>query len=532
MATPRKPRPRRAAGPASSTSSASDPGTRAVRFVNNLSHTGDFLGTPFELRPWQESILRRLFGTLRPDGLRRYRKAFLALPRKQGKTELAAAILLYLLLGTGKRGQMLYSASGDRAQASLIFKAAASMVRNDPELERLCQVYDGYKKIVCEPLDSTYEALSSDAPRKHGLGPSAVLFDEVHVLPNRELHDVLTTGFAARREQLTLYITTAGWDRHSLCHELWEYAEHVRDGIIQDPTFLPVLYAAAKDDDWADEATWRKAMPALGDFCSLETIRDECRKAQNLPSYENTFRQLYLNQWTEQASRWLSTDRWAACGTLDPAGMAALLDGRECFAGLDLGVTGDMSALCTATPNDLGGFDLDWRYWVPRDGKWRQEKDNARQYALWEKQGRLSFTEGEATDFDRVEADILELNERRPFRLLCADRAYATMLLSRLFHNFGLPVKGIAQGPVTLNEPMVRLESMLLDGQLRHDGHPVAAWNAANASVIRTTTGLMHLDKSAATRRIDGLAAAIDALAGAAAAGGLSAPAAPTVEWI
>jgi phage terminase large subunit-like protein len=305
-------------------------------------------------------------------------------------------------------------------------------------------------------------------------------------------------------------ITTAGWDRTSLCYDEWQYAVGVRDGTIEDPTYLPVLYAADPDDDWTAEATWRKAMPALGDFCNLDFIREEFRKARERPRFENTFKQLYLNLWTEQAARWLSTDRWAACATLDDP---AELDGLPCFAGLDLGVTGDMAALCTATAEPGGTVALDWRYWVPRDGRWRQERHNADMYALWEKQGRLTFTDGEATDFNAIEADVLALNERRPMRLLCADRAYATMLLSRLFNLHDLPVKGIAQGPVTLNEPMVRLESLLLDGRLRHDGHPVAAWNVANAAVTRNSTGLMHLDKSAATRRIDGLAAAVNALA-------------------
>ena len=218
------------------------PGDRAVQFINNLTHTGDFGGEPFRLRPWQEKPTREIFGTIRPDGLRQYRRVFMALPRKQGKTELTAAYLLFLLMGTGKTSQTIYSASGDKAQASLIFRAAAQMIRNDSRLSKLCLVYDGYKRIEFKPAGNVYEALSSDAPLKHGLGPSAVLFDELHVLPDRELFRVLTTGFGARKEPLTLMITTAGWDRHSLCYEQWQYAERVRDGLVKDPTFYPVIW--------------------------------------------------------------------------------------------------------------------------------------------------------------------------------------------------------------------------------------------------------------------------------------------------
>jgi len=495
-------------GPTSSTSSAD----LAVKLVNSLTHTGDFAGQPFKLRPWQEKIVRDIFQADPANrGRRKYRKAFLALPRKQGKTELAAAILLVLLLGSGRRGQHLYSASGDRAQASLIFRAAASMVRNNPSLARVCQVYDGYKRIIYEPADSFYEALSSDAPRKHGLGPSVVLFDEVHVLPNRELHDVLTTGFGARLDPLTIYITTAGWDRTSICWELWDYARKVRDGVIDDQRFLPILYEARQDADWTDEAVWREVMPALGDFCSLEFIREECKKAKEIPAYENTFRQLYLNQWTEQAQRWLSVERWQECGGLD---VLALAD-RECYAGLDLGVTGDMSALALVFPNDDGGYSVTARFWVPEDGRWQSEQRNHELYREWHRRGLLTFTPGEATDFDQVEHDILALHDQHPFIALFADRAYASHLLSRLFNNHGLNVKGITQGPVTLNEPMVKLESMILDRKIKHDDNPILAWNVSNANARRAPTGLMYLDKSKTTNRIDGLAALIDAIAAA-----------------
>lgn len=487
-----------------------DPGQSAVDFLNNLTHTGDFNGVPFALRPWQESIVRTLFGTLRPDGRRQYRKAFLALPRKQGKTELAAAIILYLLLGTGRRGQQLYSASGDRDQAALTYRAAAEMIRNDPELESVCHVYDGYKRIVCEPLGSFYQALSSDAPRKHGLRPNAVIFDELHVLPNRDLFNALTTAFGATLEPLTLMITTAGWDRTSLCWEQWKYAEGVRDGAIDDPGFLPILYQADPEDDWTSEATWHKAMPGLGDFCQEEFIRDECRRAQELPAYENTFRQLYLNQWTEQAIRWLSTERWIACRSdFLPADMI----GRPCYLGLDLGVTGDMAFVVLLFPDDDGGCHILGHGWAPKDGKWRKEPKNRDRYEAFAREGFLTLVPGEVLDDADIEAKIVEWNHRYPIRLALADRAYATHLLNRLYNNHGIEVKGLPQGPVTMNEPMKRLEEMIIAGIIRHDNE-ILDWNVANAVVKVNSTGLMHLDKAQATERIDGLAALLNAIRG------------------
>src|SRR5262249_41776817 len=186
------------------------------------------------------------------------------------------AMLLYQLLGTGNRAQRIYSASGDREQAALIFHAAAEMIRNDPHLEEVCRVYDGYKRIECQSLGSFYQALSSDAPRKHGLRPNVVLFDELHVLPNRDLFRALTTAFGATKDPLTIMITTAGWDRTSVCWDEWQYARGVRDGTIDDPDYLPILYESDPDDDWRSEETWRKVMPALGDFCELEFVQAEC----------------------------------------------------------------------------------------------------------------------------------------------------------------------------------------------------------------------------------------------------------------
>lgn len=495
--------------------SPGDPGDRAVRFLNRLKHTGDFSGEPFALRPWQEAPIRKLFGTLRPDGMRQYRKSFWALPRKQGKTEVVAGGALYLLMGQGRTQRRVYTASGDVKQAGLIFDAACDMIANSKALSDKTVVYPGYKKIVYPEGRSKLEVLSSVPKSKHGLGPTDVLIDELHVVDER-LVRVLTSGFGGRKDFLTWMITTAGDDQTSLCYDEWQYALQVRDGVVDDPTYLPVIHAADPDDDWTDEATWRKAMPALGDFCNIEFIREEFRNARERPRFENTFRQLYLNQWTEQAERWLQVEKWKACGGLDPAEV----ESRSCYAGLDLGVTGDMSALARAFPNDAGGLDVLMKFWVPREGRWRNEYRNRDLYLLWEKLGFLTFTDGETTDFDRVERDIVELNGATPFRALFADRAYASHILTRLFNNFGIPVKGIPQGPITLNEAMVMLEAMILDGRLRHTGDPVLAWNVANAVVKRNPTGLLYLDKSGATRRIDGLAAAIDAVAAYIADGG------------
>lgn len=459
-------------------------------------------------------MVRRLFGTLREDGSRQYRKAFWALPRKQGKTELTAAIALYLMLGQGRKDQAIYSASGDVDQAALIFNAACSMIRNDPQLEKLCVIYDGYKRIEYPAGNSFYRVLSSVAPNKHGLGPSAVLIDEMHVV-DEELVNVLTTGFGARREPLTLMITTAGWDRHSLCYDEWMYAEKVLEGSVQDPGYYPVIHAAGLEDDWKDESVWRKAMPALGDFCSLDFIREECRKAIERPRFENTFRQLYLNQWTEQSVRWLGLDGWDACGK-EPESLGAF-EGRACFVGLDLATIHDLSAAAIWFPDDSGGGDLFMRFWAPAEGVRGRERDDRVPYSAWSRAGDLTLTEGETVDYDRILGDLLELAERFEVKALAAD-PWNFESMGQKLTQAGVNVMKFPQYMRHMSEPSKQFERLIVSRKLRQDGNQTMRWCVANVAIERDHNENIRPSKKKSTERIDGVVAAVMAIGAAGAA--------------
>lgn len=285
---------------------------RAIRLVNQLTHTkGPFADQPFNLRSWQVQILKKLFKTRK--GLRQYRTCLLMLPRKNGKTELAAALAIYFLLFDNEIGAEVYSAAADKDQAALVFNVAAQMIRNDAELLSQCEIVDSQKRLVHRRSGSFYRAISAEAYSKHGFNASAVIYDELHAAQSRELWDVLTTSQGARRQPLTLAISTAGFDRHSILWELYQHAKKVLENPSLDPTFLPILFEAPIDADWTDEAVWKKANPALGDFRSLEEMRVAAARAQEIPAQENVFRRLYLNQWTEQASRWIQMPAWDAC---------------------------------------------------------------------------------------------------------------------------------------------------------------------------------------------------------------------------
>lgn len=507
MATSR----RAGSGTACSASSGADPGERAVRFLNNLQHTGDFAGEPFRLRPWQEAPIRKLFGTTRPDGRRRYRKTFWALPRKQGKTELVAGSALYLMMGQGKPNRRIYTAAGDTKQAALIFGAACDMIRADPVLDARTVIYKSYRRIEYPEGESTLEVLSSVPRSKHGLGPTDVLIDEYHVV-DEELINVLVTGFAARREPLLWMITTAGCNRFSACYREWQYALRVRDDPSIDPEYLPIIYAADPGDDWQDEATWFKAMPALGDFCDLDFIRSEFRSAKERPGEENRVRNLYLNQWVEQAVRWISPDAWDACRA---EVVEADYEGRECYAGLDLSSKHDLTALALAFPNDRGGYDLLLYFWLPGESIDARVKSDKVEYDVWVRQGFIEKTEGARIDYDAIRDRIEDLATRFEILGLAFDPQFAGQLANQLHRNGnGLPVIETPNNHTNLNPAALEFERLVAEQKLAHPGNPVMDWCVDNVAITKRLEMILP-SKAKSNERIDGVMAAVMALAAA-----------------
>ncbi len=273
--------------------------SRATRFIGQLRHTkGDWAGKKFNLLPWEEKIIRDLFGMVNEDGRRQYREAYISVARKNGKTEIAGAIGNYALFADGEQGSEVYCAAGDRDQAGLVYGAAKSMVEQNATLGRNSKIVDSVKRIIFPKRNSFLRALSSEAYSKHGYNPHLAICDEVHVWPGRDLYDVLKTGMGARSQPLLISITTAGFDRTSLCWELYTYAKKVISGVVEDPTFYASIYEVEENEDWKDETNWYKANPGLGIYRSLEEMRGAFKRAIELPAFENNFRRLYLNQWT------------------------------------------------------------------------------------------------------------------------------------------------------------------------------------------------------------------------------------------
>jgi phage terminase large subunit-like protein len=489
---------------------------RALKFIQNLSHTKDkWAGIPFNPRPWQVDIIRELFGRMRADdpSRRAYRTCYIEIPRKNGKSEIAAALALYGLIGDGVVGAEVYSCAADREQAALVFNVAAQMVRNDPMLAGRLKIIDSQKRIVDHKTGSFYRAISAEAYSKHGFNASMVVYDELHVAPNRELWDVMSTSMGARSEPLMIAITTAGYDRHSICWEQHDYATKILSGVVTDPAFYPVIYAAPDDADWTDEAVWQAANPALKDFRDIDEMRALAHKAREIPALQNTFRNLYLNQWTEQSVRWIDMAAWDACQVPGAVGWKELrerMKGKPCFAGLDLSSRSDLTALVLLFEED-DIFTAVPFFWVPEGGAAKRSRTDRVPYEQWIKDGLLTATPGDVVDQGFIREDINKLAKAYKVREVAFDPWNATKLAVELDGD-GVKIIEMRQGFRSLSEPTKDLGAYVTGRKLRHGAHPVLRWMASNMVVRQDPNGNLAPDKSKVTERIDGIAALIMAV--------------------
>lgn len=479
-----------------------------VFFSRYLRHVkGKWAGVPFVLEPWQEhGIIRPLFGWKRADGTRQYRRAFIAVPRKNGKSTLAAGIALYLLFADRESGAEVYSAAADRDQAAIVFELAKSMVEASPQLKKRSQ---RFKRSIVGPRASSYKVLSADAPTKHGLNAHGIIFDELHAQPNRDLWDVLTTSTGAREQPMVVAITTAGYNQSSICYEEYAYAKQVHAGAIKDPSFFPFIAEADVKDGWADPAVWEKANPGMGVTVRREYLEEEAKRAKESPAYQNTFRRLHLNQWVQQSTRWLDLAVWDRGNRLI---LEESLRGKECYAGLDLSSVSDLTAWVMAFPaeGDPEALAVVARFWCPQarleSGKYRD------QYQAWARGGFLTPTPGDAIDYAFVRAQIIDDAQR--FRLVDAnvDRLFQAHQLAQELTEEGLAIFGMGQGFTGMAAPMSEFHRRVLAGKLWHGGNPVLRWMVDNLAVKQDPAGNLKPDKASSQGKIDGVVALVMAI--------------------
>lgn len=484
----------------------------AANFINCLKHTkGIWRGVPFDLLPWQDSIIKDIFGTVKENGYRQYNTAYVEIPKKNGKSELAAAIALYMTCGDGEWGAEVYGCASDRQQASIVFDVAVDMVDQCPALKKRIKPVISQKRLVYKPTNSFYQVLSSEAFTKHGLNVHGVIFDELHSQPNRELFDVMTKGSGdARTQPLYFLITTAGTDRNSICYEQHQKAVDIIEGRKIDNTFYPVIYGIKDDDDWAQEENWYKANPSLGYTIDIDKVRNAIISAKENPAEENIFRQLRLNQWVKQSVRWMPMHIWDKCSfPVDPES----LKGRVCYGGLDLSSTTDLTSFVLVFPpiDEDDKYQIMPFFWIPEDNIDQRVRRDHVPYDVWQKQGFIKTTEGNVVHYGFIENFIEELNTKYNIKEIAFDRWGAVQMTQNL-EGLGFTVVPFGQGFKDMSPPTKELMKLTLEEKIAHSGHPVLRWCMDNIFVRTDPAGNLKPDKEKSTEKIDGAVALIMAL--------------------
>lgn len=502
----------------------------ACRFFSDfLCHTeGEWAGKPFVLADWQrDRLIRPIFGWKQADGSRLIRMVWLEVPRKNGKTELAAGISLLALLGDGEQGGQVYSMAVDKDQAKIVFNKAGIMVGYSKPLSDLISVLK--TSLFVPELMAAFKPLASGAGGKHGFSPSAAIGDEVHEWTDGgDLADVVHKGTGARRQPLEIFITTAGVTGVGYAWEMHELAVAVEKGDVIDPSFLPVLFAMPEEMDWRTEAAWRAANPNFGVSPKAQYIAREAEKAARSPLAENNFKRFHLNMWTEQITRWLPMESseygggWNDC-TRDPADkflwqkLFDELAGEECWGGLDLSLTNDLTSVCwhfKPTPTRPRQTFL-WRFWLPEAAVAKAALPRRKRYEQFADMGALTVTGGNVTDFGLVRAQIVADAKAFDVRWLGIDRYNAAQLATELKDQDGIEVQYFGQGFLSMSSPTQSFERLVTaPGEMEHGNNPVAAWMARNAVVDRDAAGNIKPTKAKASDKIDGIVAAIMAHGG------------------
>lgn len=513
---------------------------RAVRFLETfmVHFRGRLAGQHLVLEEWQkEQIIRPLFGWKRPDGRRRFTEAFVFIPRKNGKTFLAAGIALYCMAADNEEGAEVYCAAADQKQARLVFDTVKEQISRNASLTQVMKAYQ--YSVIYPKKTSKMEVISSEAYSKHGFNASAVIIDELHAHRNRELYDVLVTSMVQRDQPITFIITTAGvYDSEHIAYEKYAKAKAVLDDPEIDPFYLPVIFEADERDDWQDPKVWHKANPGLaeGKLVKEEKLSEKCNSAKLSPSEENVFRRLHLNQWTEQAERWLQIDRWNECRQPPFDTQSA-----ECILGVDLSLSTDLSAVVAVFPSKTDAIAqrptitegmtddqqriaqavdhlssqyrvwVEPHFWLPdHDLDLKERRDHAA-YRQWEKGKYLTLVDGRVIDDSLIEEYILKACEKYRVRKICFD-PYAAAGVAKRLEARKLPVVFVKQGWLQIAPASKVFERLVLSGRLNHAGHPVMDYCARNVAVKRDDKGNVWPVKGRSRGRIDGVTAAITAI--------------------
>jgi phage terminase large subunit-like protein len=480
-----------------------------------LRHSkGQWAGQPFDLLDWQhDGVFAPLFGWKKPDGTRRFQVAFIEIPKKNGKSTLASGLGLYMLVGDGEGGAEIYSTAVSRDQAGIVHNEAMTMVESSPGLLAYLKLNRSTKQIAFPKTNSKYRALACEARSSEGLNGHALIMDELHAWTGnagREFYQALQYAGRARRQPLTFAITTAGSDTNTVCYELYRYAKDILSGANADDTrFFPFICEASPDDDFDDPAVWKRANPSLGVTIREDNFAADLREAKKSPTAWSSFLRYSFNVWTTGSNPALRKEDWDACYrpfTLEE------LRGRECWAGLDLSRTRDMTALVLVFRGDEEGTYLVMPFfWLPA-GTLRDPSTPA-EFRRWAAEGHLIETGGDVTDYSAVEEKIVELDKVFDIRELAFDPHYAEELTQRVADRTSIDRVAFAQTILNFAGPTAEFERLVIGHTLRHNGHPVLAWQAGNVEFRLDANNNKRPVKPGGVKKIDGIVAGIQGLA-------------------
>lgn len=470
---------------------------------------GKWAGKPFKLEWWQKAVVALVFGWYSSeDGTRRYREIFIYVPRKNGKTELMAAINNYILFADGEPGAEIYTVASSYDQAAIVWKVSKLMIKNSALLMDNCFCYT--KTITHDSTDSFYMPVTAEEKTSHGYNAHSVTVDELHACDEKTV-DVMETSQGARLQPLFWYTTTADFDKpESICNKTLARSKKVRDGHMNDAAMLPVIFEAEREDDWHDPAIWKKANPNYGISLQLAYFLRKYNKACNEPSWQNTFKRLHLNMKTEQSRRWIDLGLWDKCA--DPFDRdLENFRGARCYGGLDLASTTDTACFLLMFP-DLG-FKIVPFFFIPEATADEKSKIDKVPYRQWEKDGLIKLTPGIRIDFAFIKAKIIEVCGIVDMVALGFDPYAAVQLSLELTENHDVPMMKVRQGYITMNEPCKRIETDMATGILSHGGNPIMREHAANVSVREDPAGNIKIDKEKSFQKVDGMSALADAYA-------------------
>lgn len=483
-----------------------DRAEKAIDFFSEVLILED--GRPFKLEPYQCFIVGSLFGWYGVDGFRRFRTAYVEMGKGSGKSPLAAGVCLYGLIADGEPAAEVYSAATTQDQARIVWRDADRMVEQSTELGEA--VHRGAACLSYGSPESVFRPVSSEHRGLDGKRVHIAAVDELHEHPSALVVDKIRAGTKGRRNALIFEITNSGWDRHSVCWDHHEYSLKVLQKVIDNEAWFSYVCALDEKDDWKDQDVWLKANPGLGITIPINYLKEQVAEAVGMPSKENIVRRLNFCEWTEQSIRAIPMEDWdRGAAEID---MLALR-GRRCFGGLDLARVSDLSAFALLFPPVA--VDERWKvlvwFWVPEDDILRRAEHDRVPYDVWVREGFVSKTPGNVTDFGFIESKILELSGLFDIVEIGFDRTFAGEIVQSLLSE-GLAMIEFGQGFLSMAAPTAELLRMLKGGELQHGGNPVLRWNASNLATAQDAAGNLKPDKEHSYERIDGIVALLNAL--------------------